>query len=250
MDMNAFVSATEAAQIIEHFNPYRNWTWFLALNRFGKTSDCPVVPFRFDSGSVTYRIADLVDLLKTYVVPLTAEHDICAAIDGAVRKLDHELDDLLAELGGENELSSEIAEVGKTEPSFFLESDCDLSVCMDEAFLLGFFEEMNSIRNDQVVCAENLTVLAGAIEVLKVDGGSESNPLPEETIAFCRRLITDAYGCADRVNELNNMLYQMASTVFVPDELLAERTDSAEGIETRTDACSKASCHAHAGEGV
>lgn len=250
MDMNAFVSATEAAQILGRFNPYRNWSWFLALNRFGKTSDCPVVPFLYDSSSIVYRISDLVHLLKTYVVPLMTEHNICEAIDRIVRNVDNDLDELLAELAGEKDLPCEIEEAGEAELSDSLASDCDLSVCMDEEFLLGFFEEMNNIRSDRVVCAHNLAVLSSAIELLLESDGNESSQLASEAVAFCSRLKEEAYQSADRVNDLSNMLYQMASTVFVPDELLAERTDSAAGIETRTDACSKASCHAHAKEGV
>lgn len=237
MDMNAHVTASEAAKILNRFNPDRNWSWFLALNRFGKTSDCSVVPYQYGDSIILYRMKDIVELLKTYVVKLMPEHDVCAAIENLGSKSDIELSELLTELAGDDFVDADVVD-----SDVLHKSDGDSSVCMDEEILLGFFEAMNNIRIKHEVCAENLTVLSGAVEAFIGTVSKEPLPDSKEIAVFCRRLISESYRSAAEVDDLSNMLYQIASGAVNPNALLADKGGVSTGDVASEIECDKKAC--------
>lgn len=213
MDKEAIVSGADAAAIISRFNPYRNWAWFLTLNRLGKTAGCAPVPFLFDGDGVSYRLGDIVAFIKDHVSPLDDELRICDAIDRLGGKEEQELERLLYLMAGSHESASPSASGQQPSPDADKLGDGAL---VNEELMEDFLEALNTIRQTQEECAQNFVALAYAFEAI-ADAEGEKYPDISSMVSFSRTAIKHAQRNTDNIDQLTDAVGRMLERAISPE---------------------------------
>ena len=218
-----FVTAASAVGALNHYCYRSDWGWYLALNRLGKTANCPCINFTVDQTSVLYRVEDLAAFIHSEIAPHMSMEHIVATIQNNNwddprfnRHYDAELDSLLAKIGSDDK-SPATGEEGSQ--SLGVGDDAILN--MNEDFLMDYLCLLDRIGAEQNVCSSNLVVMASLFEAIVQQQGTEKFPQHDEFSTFFQSAVQHAKNNVRRINRVSQLLESKAyldPNAIIPQE--------------------------------